>query len=398
MFVSVKNKKVQIDGRTFSYLFDNSIYYEHNEYLEAQSTGNIAMGRLIVISREASINYALFFVPYEIVVDIVEKENKKLFQGFSGKFTISIRGKKINLNLVRMVVKDLRIKQTFISRYIKTPVNLHPKFLAHSPKSIQDQAVYILDSLGIDIQAMRGMKDKRTAMIYIIDQLEKQNVLVALETSTNMPQNMNHAEGISGVYIKDKRFPYFFIANEGQIDFESGAGRKIFTIMYLIVCMFKGRSRVVSLQDLAKEDEDNELYEIVEEMLLPATDIPRFDHYTIDDLDELSSTYKLTGRAVLMRLKHIDYIKDDNYWQLMNILKSRFNQYQTEQRRLRKDGRARLYIPNVSANIIAYHGKAFIRILKGLYSNGKVTQRQINLHLAYGRREVNSNEVFRRVR
>ena len=397
MHISIRNKKVDIDRRTFLYLFDNSIYYDHKDYLLACEEESIAMRKLITLAREANINYALFFAPYDLVVDAVNKENKRIFQGFEGKFTLSIRGKRINLNLVRMVIKDLKIKQAFIGRYLSTGINPHPRFLANSPKSLHEQAQYILDALGLDIDTMRSQRSKPAAMMYVIDQLEKQNILVAIESSTNMPQNMNHADGVSGVYIKDKKFPYLFIANEGQLDFESGAGRKIFTIMYLLVCMFKGRSKVVSLEGETKEDANTDIYEIVEEMLLPETDLPKMNHYTLDELDDLSAHLKVTARAILLRLKHLDYVDKDNYWQLLEALRGRFAAHKARQKELRQEGKARTYAPNISANIIAYHGKAFVKILKNLHGNGRLTQRQINLHLAYGRQEVNSSEVFRKI-
>lgn len=398
MLVSIKHKQAEIDDKVFSYLFDNSPFYEDADYLDARANGSIAMSKLIELARAAHINYALFFLPIEYLAPMIDKENERLFQGFGGNFTISIRGKSVNLNLVRMVIKDLRLKQSFIGRYLNAGANPHPKFLAHSQKSIEEQAQYIMNALDISLEEFRGSRSKPAAMMYLIDKLEKQNILVALETNTNMPQNMNRAKGISGVYIKDKRFPYLFIANEGQRDYESGAGRKIFTIMYLLTCMFKGKSKMVSLNDVAKESADDEIYQIVEEMLLPSEDLPEQSSYTIDDIDELSKNLMLTGRAILVRLRHLGYFTDDEaYWSLMNILKARFERALAMQRAAAREGKSHYVPPPVAQNIIAYHGKALVRILKILHQDGRVTQRQINLHLAYGRMEVSASEVFKRV-
>lgn len=397
MYISVRHRHVEVDARTFNYLFDNSPLYEDAKYLDARHDGSIAMSELIELSRIAHINYVLFFMPFDTLGPMIDSENEKIFQGFGGNFTISIRGRRVNLNLVRMVIKDLKLKQAFVGKYLKTDTNPHPRFLANSPKSTTDQAHYVLNALDIDLQDFRSQKSKPAAMMYLIDKLEKQNILVALETDTNMPQNMNRAKGVSGVYIKDRRFPYLFIANEGQQDFESGAGRKIFTIMYLVVCMFKGRSKMVSLKDVAKESADDEIYQIVEEILLPVVDLPEKNIYTLDDIDELSTHLKVTGRAILVRLRHVKFLTDDdNYWGLMDVLRVRFERARIAQRVAAKEGRSR-YVPNVPQNIIAYHGKAVVKILKSLHQDGKVTQRQINLHLAYGRSEVQVADVFRKV-
>ncbi|MFZ2513247.1 MAG: hypothetical protein WAW63_02205 [Candidatus Saccharimonadales bacterium] len=355
------------------------------------------MSELIDLARLAKINYALFFMPFASLATIVDKETEKIFQGFGGNYTISIRGKRVNLNLVRMVIKDIKIKQAFIKRYLAVATNPHPRFLVNSPATVQEQARYILRALDIELDCLKRAKNKPAAMMYLIDQLEKQNVLVALETDSNMPQTMNRARGISGVYIKDKRFPYLFIANEGGLDFESGAGRKIFTIMYLVTCMFKGRSKMVSLNDTAKESGDGEIYQIVEEMLMPLGDLPKKDTYNLGDIDDISERMKVTGRAVLVRLWHVGHITDeDSYWALMNALKTRFERARAAQRAAAKEGR-NTYMPNASRNIIAYHGKAFVRIIKSLHQEGKITQRQINLHLAYGRGEVHTSEIFKKV-
>ncbi len=397
MHVSIRHRNVDIDDRSFRYLFENSPLYEDKKYLEARDKKKIPMSELIDLARLAHINYALFFMPFDALTPMVEKENEKIFQGFGGNFTISLRGKMVNLNLVRMVIKDLKIKQAFIRRYIRADENPHPRYLANSPKSIKEQAQCILDNLDINLEDFRRARNKPSAMMYLIDKLEKQNILVALETNTNMPQNMNRAKGVSGVYIKDKRFPYLFIANEGQQDYESGAGRKIFTIMYLVVCMFKGKSKMMSLNEVAKESVDDNIYQIVEEILLPLKDLPKKTTYTLEDIDNLSDRLKLTGRAILVRLRHTGLLKDeDSYWSLMNALKTRFERTQATQREAIKEGRSR-YVPNVPQNIIAYHGKAFVRILKSLHGDGKVTQRQINLHLAYGRGEVRTSDVFKKV-
>ncbi|MEK7625929.1 MAG: hypothetical protein AAB423_01050 [Patescibacteria group bacterium] len=397
MHISIRHKQVQIEDRTFRYLFDNSPLYEDRKYLEARKKGSIAMSELVELARLARINYALFFMPFDSLAPMIEKENEKIFQGFSGNFTISIRGKKVNLNLVRMVIKDLKIKQTFIRKYLGAGNNPHPKYLVNSSRSVAEQAQCILDKIDVSLKDFRATKSKPAAMMYLIDKLEKQNILVALETSTNMPQNMNRAKGVSGVYVKDKRFPYLFIANEGQQDFESGAGRKIFTIMYLVVCMFKGESKMVSLNDIAKESSDDEIYQIVEEMLLPINDLPRKTIYNLEDIDKLSDNLKLTGRAILVRLKHVGLLTDeDNYWVLMSSLKTRFERSQVAQRTAIKEGKSR-YVPNVPQNIVAYHGKAFVSILKSLHSDGKLTQRQINLHLAYGRGDIRTSDVFKKV-
>lgn len=397
MRVSIRHKFVEVDSRTFCHLFDNSPLYEDKKYIEARDKGSIAMSELIDLSRLAHINHALFFMPFSPLESMVEKENEKIFQGFDGNFTISIRGKKVNLNLVRMVIKDLKLKQAFIKRYLQAGENLHPRFLANSPKSIKEQAQYILKALDIDMDEFRNSKSKPAAMMFVIDQLEKQNILVALETDTNMPQTMKRAKGISGVYIKDKRFPYLFIANEGQQDYESGAGRKIFTIFYLVTCMFKGKSKMVSLKEVARESSGDEIYKIVEEMLLPKEILPEKSNYTLNDIDGLSEHLKLTGRAIVVRLKHAGLLTDeDNYWGLMNALKERFERTQAAKKAAAREGRSK-YVPNIPQNIIAYHGRALVRILKSLHQEGKVTQRQINLHLAYGRTEVHTADVFKKV-
>lgn len=397
MNIFVKNTPVGVSIDTYRLLFDNSIYYDHTDYLESLKSKRIAFSDLKRLSREASINYALFFAPFPVVRAMIEKENSRIFQGFGGKFSVSIRGHVFSLNSIRMVIKDIKIKQNFIARHVRAPKNPHLKYLAKSKRSLDEQAEYILNAMNIDMAEFRAQKSKLGAMWYLIDSLESQNIFVSIEAQTNMPQNMNHADGVSGVYIKDSRFPYFFIANEGQANFGDGAGRKIFTIFYLLVCMFKGRSRLVALSDTVVESQDAQIYALVEHILMPEDFIGKQDDYTIDDIDRIAETLKVTSRALLVRLRHLGLIDDSGYRAVLSLLKARYSRYLKQQKILRESGKKR-FMPNIPNNIVAYHGKAYLKVLKNLYSNGKVSQRQLNLHLSYGKQTVDTVRVFSKVK
>ena len=79
MYVSVRHRRVEIDARTFNYLFDNSPLYEDTKYRDARNNGSIAMSELIELSRIAHINYALFFMPFNTLAPMIVNENEKIF-------------------------------------------------------------------------------------------------------------------------------------------------------------------------------------------------------------------------------------------------------------------------------------------------------------------------------
>jgi hypothetical protein len=195
------------------------------------------------------------------------------------------------------------------------------------------------------------------------------------------------------VYIKHKKFPYFFVANEGLAGFEDLPGRKVFTLVYLTACLFKGASRMVTLEQNIEEAPTDELFQLVELILMPEELIPYQDSYTLKDLDEIANKLNVTSLATLVRLKHLEYIEHDEFIALKSELYRRYSVFSAQQKKKREKNKDS-FRHNITQNILAYQGKAFLRILRDQYRAKKITRRELNRQLAYGKGQVEVKKVF----
>ena len=392
--VTTKNGGVEIDGALFKHLFESSIVSDHPDYLASLNDRKIALSSLINLCRAGHIAYALFFGSSTVVSPIMDKESARLFGGFGGQYSLSVRGRTLNLNVIRLLIKDVKLKQETIARFIKTRRHPHVKYLKHSTRSLMDQADYIISALGIDMNHYRSYKSKRDALMYLIAVVEDNNIFVSMEnTGTNMPQNFKRANGIAGVYIKHNKFPYIFIGKEGMADPESVPARKAFTLVYLIVCLFKGQSKMVSLdQSLGQNDS---LFTLTEMILMPESLIPRLESYTLDDLDSIAASLNVSPSAVLTRLSHLGYIGSSLRDKLRNSLSQRYSMFFAQQKQ-KNQKQLKEFRHNTVNNIRIYQGKAYLRIIRDQYIAGKIQRREVNRQLSYGGKgSVDLDKVFK---
>lgn len=386
-----------MEKRLYIYIFENSIHNTHPDYLDSLKTGRISLGNLKRLCQSAQLSYTLFFGSYSVVTELLKMETDKIFRGFNGKINIAIRGRVISLNNIRLIVKDIKNKQHFITRYTKVPLNSHIKYLSKSTRSLDDQAQCIIDRLGIDMDAFRSYKKKTDAIWYLISKLEENNIFISIEAPTSMPQSMKRANGLAGVYIRDKKFPFLFICNEGMAESEDMPGRKIFTIMYLTACLFKGGSKMMSYKDKVKEAPQDELFIITEKILMPQHLIPYQSTYTVEDLRSMSQSLNVTEMAILVRLWHLKYINDNAIFKSLYDELSKRYYINLDIQRKKYEEKQKKFMHNVPQNIIFYQGKAYLRILKSLYGNGQIQRREINRQLSYGRRNIDIEKVFDRL-
>jgi len=328
------------------------------------------------------------------VSQLIDEESEALFRGFGGQYSIGIRGRTFNLNVIRLLIKDIKMKQETIARFVKTERHPHIKYLKNSTRPLENQADYIVSSMGIDMSTYRSYRSKRDALMYLIAAVESNNIFVSIEnTGTNMPQNFKRADGISGVYVKHNKFPYIFIGKEGMAEPESLPARKSFTLIYLIACLFKGQSKMVSLdQSLGQSDN---LFELTELILMPKTLIPYLNSYSLDDLDAIADNLNVSPSAILTRLHHLDYVGTEQQNQLRNLLARRYSAFLAQQKK-KKEKQLKEFRHNVTNNIRIYQGKAFLRIIRDQYIAGKIQRRELNRQLSYGGKgSVEVEKVFK---
>lgn len=393
--ITSRSGEIEVDESLYRHLFEASIISDHPDYIESLKSKKITMSSFLNLARKGRIAYALFFGSSGVVSPMVKKETERLFGGFGGKFSLGVRGRTINLNSVRLLIKDIKLKQGVIARFVSAQRHPHIKRLKNSRYSLDEQAQYITDSMGIDMHTYRSFASKRDAFYYLVSKAEDNNIFISIEnTGTNMPQNFKHADGLTGVYIKHNKFPYIFIAREGLVEPSSLPARKAFTLTYLLVCLFKGQSKLVSLEQGLRQDDT--LFTLTEMILMPAPLVPRLNNYTLDDLDRISGSLNVTSKAVLMRLDHLGYIGSEKKNILLNELNKRYNLFYAQQKKQR-EAQSKDFRHNPVNNIRTYQGSAFLRVLQSQFIAGNIKRREINRQLAYGKGTVDIEKVFEKL-
>ena len=396
--ITTKSGGIKVDAELYKHLFESSIVSNHPDYLTSLKNGTITLSSLTNLCRTGHIAYSLFFGTKHKVAPMIDKESARLFEGFGGTYSVAVRGHTLNLNVVRLLIKDIKMKQRTITRFVKAKRHPFIKYLKSSKRSLEDQADCIVDMLGIDMDTYRSFRSKRAALGYLINSIEANNIFVSIEnTGTNMPQNFKRAEGLTGVYVRHSKFPYFFIFKEGMASPNNLPARKAFTLIYLTVCLFKGQSKMVSLdQSLSQGGHANdELFTITELILMPSNLIPRQDSYTIDDLDSIADKLNVSPRATLTRLSHLGYIEKPESDRLKTLLAQRYQAFSAQQRKkIEKDLKG--FRHNITNNIRIYQGKAYLRILRDQYSASKIKRGELNRQLSYGSKgSIDIDKVFK---
>lgn len=332
----LRNKiKYELDQRVFDLLCENFCLVDDPIYLAAIENEYINLTDLAKLARSVGLPYAIFFATFERVRNLIELQNTELFGILDGKYIIGARGAPIDIRGIRRIILDLSRKQKLYNKYHSTSrLESIVGFLKESKHSTREQADYILSETGIDLEQFRHYAKKSDAFTYLRRQLAAKNIHVSVEARNYMPQSIPDQikKQFSGIYIRDWKNPYLFICNELSGSPELGPGRKIYTLMFLLVCLFKDKSYAVSISrdtysvDKKKYKQLSGIYEIVNELLMPLAEIKsEVSPLDYEELEKLSRKYNVTPKAVLQRLYDTRVIGSyDDYKELSDECARRF--------------------------------------------------------------------------
>lgn len=300
-----------VENRVFYLLCVNFCLLENPICIEAMSRGYTTLKQLSALARSVGLPYVIFFVSYNRVKKLIDKQNFELFGVLDKRFIMGARGKAVDVRWIRRIILDLSRKQKIYARY-------HPSkrldhivgYLKNSKQSTRMQADYIIDTLGIDMREFRQYTKKGDAFNYLRQRLSANNIHVSVEARNYMPQSIPDQikTDFSGVYIRDPKNPSVFICNELSGSPELGSGRKIYTLVFLIVCLFKDKSYAVSISrdtysvDKKKYSQLAGIHEVVNEILLPYEEIKSAHVTNYDELNRIANMFNVTPRAALQRL------------------------------------------------------------------------------------------------
>lgn len=298
---------IVIDGKVYRDLFEDSHVYGMADYRRSLETGQITFLNLRELARKADIPYSLFFAPEKLVQAHIQRKSDLLLAGTSkDTFSLNSRGT-VEIRDVELIIKDILRKQTLPKRTLKEADNAIVGMLRGSKLTVPQQAARVRDALGIDL-AHIGTLNKNKTFDYLVGLLGQHNIFVSQSSVGHMPQTIQQHVKFSGMCIKDKVYPFIFLNNKDEEPSFEPQGRKILTLMLLLVCMTKAKFSAVTYSERAKDLIKEKEFEIVEEILMPAADLASVSIESMDELVAYANQYSVTPSAFLMRLRRLERI------------------------------------------------------------------------------------------
>ena len=386
-YVRVAHEAILIDRRVFVALLNYPFILNYKSYELAIETGEIPLNELKELANKLSIPYPLFFAPLAKVREQIKNKDSYLSTKLSkSEIVVSARGS-FQIGDIELIARDLGKKQEFLKTRLLpgTEDNVFVGLVARAIKcgtSNKTVAIAIREHLGIELSVIRHMS-KGAVFEYLVDKAEQQGVLVSLSSHNYMPQNLSRDVELSGVCIKDKKFPYIFLnTRDGDDDpliLESD-GRKILTLICMLVCISANRFVLNLKEGRSGTDLSRRIFAIAGEILIPEEDLAEVKVTSLDELREYSNYFKVTPSMLLIRLLRLGLISKPLAGllkkQLDEALKSKDNGYRPPVSQVRGYGK--------------YNGKRYSREVVTAQKEKRISREEANGAL-FKRRRVNTD-------
>lgn len=386
MDIIVGGKIVKTEDAVFDALFENSVVHYYADVLNSVKTGHISFEMLRNLARKADIPYSLFFAPAEVVVANIDRKNRELLKGFSkGTFSMNTRGQ-VRLADIELIVKDLIRKQQLLKILDKDlQQNSVCGCLRRSRLDLNQQAVMLEQVLGLNLADIRSAR-KEKAFAYIVEKLEEKNIFVSQSSQGHMPQRIHSKVEFSGMCIKDKKIPFIFLNNKGEYKIDEPAGRRIFTLILMAVCIAKSKFGVSTYSEEVTGERGGLVYRITEEILMPRKIVGTYRVASVEELRNAASFFCVTPSALLTRLRGLHIIDPKMAEELKVILREEF--------RNRKPTHA--FSRSVIRGLQRYNGIRYPAAIMKFVDNGALPRGEARRVLLQNRLSEASLDAFRR--
>lgn len=328
--VKINREALNIDKQVFIDLLDISPLQEYKKYSETITNNRISFPDLKELATRGGIPYTLFFAPREIVQKQIEEKNKNLIQKIPTKDELKIgtRGF-VEIKDIELIVKDIGRKQEFLKNRILTSAsqNIYIGSIVKKVKqgsSIEEIAEGIRNEFDVDLSFLRTLS-KEKVLDYLRSCIEKKGILVSFSSHNYMPQNLDKELTISGICIKDKKFPFIFIntrdGDEKPRIIES-SGRQIFTLLTMIACIGLNQFVLSSKKGKSKNDVSKLAYKVASEILIPKNQLTAIIPLQLDTLKEKAHFFRVTPSMLLYHLKEnkkIDATSAETLWAQLKV-------------------------------------------------------------------------------
>lgn len=365
--VAIDSKYIYISLSIFKQLFEGSSHvYYLTDYQRAVAERKIKISKLIELARKAQIPYSLFFSPKKLVDANIKHNEQLLFQGVdNGIISMAGRGN-VEVKDINLIVKDIRKRQLFLAKYNKTAPDNPILHIQRDPDA-QQYAKSILGSLNLDMNKLRDYKTKNSAYNFLVNELERANILISRSQKGAMPQAIKKDVRFSGIAVKHKKYPAIFLYTKDESDIADPTGRRIFTIVLLLVCMSLNHFSPVSYDSNLQSPIEAKEYIITEEILMPQEMIDGVVVESLSDVHNLSNIFKVTPSMVLMRLKRLKFIDDEQFNRFFEDLNDEREEARIRNKKIQ-------FKINETTKIINYNGRKFTTNVLQLLGTGTISQ------------------------
>lgn len=314
MWLTHRNKRcVEIDDRVFKRLLT---FYPEEDLLSrtvpsaALASGEISKAALQQEARTLFIPWQMFLLTRENL----RRQLRKIESHRKDKLRVaklSSRPGADGPTSNRLIDRYIR-SQTFLVSSGDYARNTYAGML--KGKSVLEAVDTIATYFEIDREHFWTRSTKESALEYLVRQIEHHQINVALGSSESrlVPSSKNHRllyRNISGFCLRDVHVPFIFV-NMNLSDDEEPVGRRIYTLVYLVVLVGLNVFTVTRDWRPGRTPSGSQrpywrlAHDIASEFLLPKADIDpyRRQRITAEVVREISSKHKLTPTATLFRL------------------------------------------------------------------------------------------------
>ncbi|MFC5370765.1 hypothetical protein [Arcanobacterium bovis] len=364
IIIAIKHEKCAISRSVFEMLLENSIAYSDSNFLDALEHGRVQFATLRQLAEKTRVPLPLFFAPEDFVKSQIKQQNDILIANYTNQTIYMNSRNSLDVRDIQLIVKDLIQKRETIKRLYKPiPDNNITGSLKRRGLSIQDDATKLSKLLGFHIEHFRSYREKEDAFRYIVELAEQSRIYVSRTQQHVMPQRITKPS-FSGFLLKDRKIPYIFLANNSNGEFEEVAGRRIFTLLLLIVMLARGIYQPVALSDVENESSDSYEYDLVGEILLPKEDLIKADPVGLEEMKTLASECKVTPSMVVVRCQRVGLISKEARMQLLDELREEWENSTSHYRRN----------PSRWNQVLRYSGHEFTRQMFSALEKGKISR------------------------
>lgn len=362
---SIGGQIFSVDVDVFTTLLDFTVVCNDRLAVDAVNNGYISLSDLKSLFRRADVPYPLVFVDLAYAKSIVDKYKSSIFKVVSrDSVSVASRGQ-VDIRDISLIIKDIVRKQDALTRLNRGSMCEIPRILLKSEfrgMSLANKANYLRGMVGYDIDTVCDIKGKQVAFDYLSDRLAAKNVFISVYGRSASPQYVRDDGGFSGIAVSNKHYPFLFVRTCDDGMSTESWGRRMFTAVLLLFCLALRKNGPVTVDGIAADNANDELYVLVEEFMVPSEYLKNTSVESLERVMDLANKFKISPTAMVMRLARLGIITLRDKEQYLSDLKCDYD----------RRSRNRFYRPNVARELSYYNNPHCIAIVSDAVKAKKI--------------------------